>query len=254
MQSVRRRVATTAALLLCAFAAAQAQKLSIPSGGTVQINGGRLALSGGDIRIDGRFALGSGELRGVGALRIGAGGTADFGSGVATLTGDWENRGIFNAGTSRVELRDGPVAVSSILGTNAFANLSLVSLTGKRYRFESAFTQRVAANLQIQGTGPAIQVDVTAPGSVAFLNLLPGGSQSIANVGVSDVHATGQPLAPTQTNQGGNGNDNGWFGGGGPVIPPTPVPAVGWPMLLLLGIGLFVIATRPRVRHAFVRG
>jgi hypothetical protein len=253
MQSMGRRVATTAALLLCAIAVAQAQKFSIPSGGAVQVDGGRLALSGGDVLIDGVLGLGAGELRGVGALRIGSGGTADFGSGVATLTGDWENRGIFNAGTSRVELRDGPLAVSSVLGTNPFANLSLVSLTGKRYRFESGFTQRVAANLQIQGTGQAIQVDVTAPGSVAFLDLLPGGSQSIANVGVSDVHATGQPLAPAQTNQGGTGNDDGWFGGG-PAAPPTPVPAVGWPMLLLLGIGLFVIATRPRVRCVIVRG
>lgn len=251
MQIRGLRVAATAAALLCSAAGARAQSLSIPAGAAFQVAGGRIEAAGGDIRIDGLLGLGAGELRGVGALRIGAGGTADFGSGVATLTGDWENRGIFNAGMSRVELRDGLFAASAILGTNQFANLSLVSLTGKRYRFESGFTQRVAANLQIQGTGPAIQVDVTTPGGLAYLDLLAGGTQSIANVGVSDVFATGQHLAPTQTNHGGNGNDDGWFGGGGPVVPAVPVPALSWPALLLLGVGLYAIAVRRRVRILF---
>lgn len=246
------KLAHGAAALLFFTAAAQAD-VAVPSGASLQLAGGRLDLAGGDVFIGGALGLGSGELRGVGALRILAGGSADFGSGVATLAGDWENRGSFTAGSSRVELRDGP-AVSQILGTTQFANLSLVSLTGKRYRFESGFTQRVGANLQITGTGPAIQVDVTAPGSVAFLDLLPGGSQNIANVGVSDVHATGQHLAPTQTNQGGNGNDNGWFGGGPPPRPTVPIPALSPAALLLTALGLIFIAMRRREAGATFRG
>lgn len=246
--------ALAALSLLLAAATVQAAGIQVPAGAGVQVSGGRIDTAGGDFLIGGRLVLGSGELRGIGALRIAAGGSADFGSGVATLTGDWENRGSFIAGSSRVELRDGGAAFSAILGTTEFANLSLVSLSGKRYRFESGFTQRVAASLQIQGTGLPLQVDVTTPGSIAFLNLLASGTQSVANVGVSDVYASGQNLAPTQTNQGGNGNANGWFGGGPPPRPNVPIPALGWPALLLLGLGILFIATRARGRHAMVRG
>jgi hypothetical protein len=240
------------AVALLFFAAVAQADVVVPPGANVQLSGGRLDLAGSNVLIGGALGLGSGELRGVGALRIFAGGSADFGSGVATLSGDWENRGTFTAGSSRVELRDGP-AMSQILGTTAFANLSLVSLTGKRYRFESGFTQRVSANLQISGSGAAIQVDVTAPGNLAFLDLLPGGSQSIANVGVSDVHATGQHLAPTQTNQGGNGNDNGWFGGP-PPQPTVPIPALSPAALLLTALGLIFIVMRRREAGATSRG
>ena len=79
---------------------------------------------------------------------------------------------------------------------------------------------------------------MTQPGSVAFLNLLPSGTQSIANVGVSDVHATGQPLAPDQTNQGGRGNAQGWFGGGGPIGQHVPVPAASPTALMLFALSL----------------
>lgn len=242
-----------ASLLPLPFAAVQAQGLALPPGARLQMDGGRLEAAGGDLLIDGALILGTGELRGVGALRIAAGGSADFGSGLATVTGDWENRGAFTAGSSTVALCDGPVATSAILGTSQFANLSLVSAAGKRYRFESGLTQTVGANLQIQGQGPAIQVDVTVPGSAAFLNLLPGGSQAIANVGVSDVHATGQRLAPTQTNQGGRGNDSGWFGGG-VAVTPVPVPTLSHGLQLLLAAGLILIATRRRALAAISRG
>lgn len=254
MGTIGRLARAAAATGVFVSAAVGAAAIEVPAGAGIQANGGRIDTAGGDLLIGGSLVLGSGELRGIGALRIAAGGSADFGSGVATLTGDWENRGSFVAGSSRVELRDGGAAFSRILGTTEFANLSLVSLTGKRYRFESGFTQRVAASLQIQGTGSPIQVDVTAPGSIAFLNLLAGGSQAIANVGVSDVYASGQHLAPTQTNQGGNGNATGWFGGGPPPRPTVPVPALGWPALLLLGLGILFIATRARGRHAMVGG
>lgn len=246
-----------AAWLFCVFhlfaMTAQAQSLMVPAGASLNVSGGRVELANGAFSVAGTFGLGAGELRSAGAVRIASGGTADFGSGVATVFGDWENRGIFNAGTSRIELRDGPAA-SAVLGISRFANLSLVSAAGKHYRFESGLTQSVSGQLQIQGQGPPIQVDATAPGSVASLNLLPGGTQAIANVGVSDVYATGQHLAPAQTNQGGNGNDDGWFGGGGPVTQPVPVPALGWPMLLALAAGMLWISTRSRVRQFNARG
>lgn len=133
---------------------------------------------------------------------------------------------------------DGP-AESAVLGSTAFANASFGSANGKRYRFESGSTQTVAAQLEILGTGAPIQIDVTQPGAIAFLNLLPSGTQNIANVGVSDGHATGQHLAPAQTNQGGRGNADGWFGGGGPIGPSSvPVPASSPAGSILFALGL----------------
>ncbi|TDR39774.1 hypothetical protein DFR29_115164 [Tahibacter aquaticus] len=254
MSLIGKLARAAAAVGLFVSAAVGAAGIELPAGAGLQVNGGRIDAAGGDFAIGGNLVLGSGELRGIGALRIAAGGSADFGSGLATLSGDWENRGSFLAGSSRVELRDGGAASSRLLGTSEFASLSLVTLTGKRYRFESGFTQRVAASLQIQGSGLPLQVDVTTPGSIAFLNLLAGGTQAIANVGVSDVYASGQHLAPTQTNQGGNGNATGWFGGGPPPRPQVPIPALGWPALLMLGLAILFIASRARGRHATVRG
>lgn len=242
------------ALGFLASGAAFAAGMTIPAGARVPLNGGTLDTGGGSLHVDGILELGSGVLRGLDAVRISTGGSADFGSGTATVTGDWENLGTFTAGSSRVELRDGAAAQSTILGTSSFATLSLVSAAGKRYRFESGLTQRVSATLQIVGNGLPIQLDVTTPGSAAFLDLAAAGTQVIANVGVSDVHATGQHLAPTLTNQGGSGNAVGWFGGVVPAVPPVPVPALSWSALLALIAAFVFVATRRTARPVAARG
>lgn len=252
MQSRIRRAAGVAALCFFAYSPIHAAGIAVPAGASVQTNGGAIDTAGGSLLVDGYFALGGGTLSGLDAVRIALGGVADFGSGLATLSGDWENRGTFTAGSSRVQLRDGLAAASAILGTSQFASLSLVSASGKRYRFESGRTQSVTGTLQITGNGPPIQVDVTTSGTVAFLNLATGGTQVIANVGVSDVHATGQHLAPTQLNQGGSGNAQGWFGGGVPTTPPVPVPAVS-PLALAALIAAFVLVGLRRTARRAAR-
>lgn len=243
-----RRVTTgvlLAGLLLSTVASAD---IRLPAGATLELGTGTLDAAGGDVESSGTVRLGSGQLLGVRDFRVLAG-LADLGAGLLRLAGDLENRGTLASGTSRVELRDGGDPESWILGNSHFAALSLASASGKRFRLESGSTQRVTTLLEILGNGLPVQIDVTSPGSVAFIDLLDGGDQNIANVGVSDVYAIGQPLAPEQTNQGGNGNDQGWFGGGGPPPeppprpPPQPVPTLsdGWlllMMLLLVGVAL----------------
>lgn len=231
------RTYPSAALVLSALLASApaVAGLHVPAGGRFELGGGGLSLAAQDLQVDGTFVLGGGTALGVASFRLG--GQADFGSGLFELSGDWDNHGAFTAGDGRVRFTDGP-AESALLGSTTFANASFVSANGKRYRFESGSTQVVAAGLEILGDGAPIQIDVTQPGATALLNLLPSGTQSIANVGVSDVHATGQWLAPDQTNQGGRGNADGWFGGGGPVV----VPAVPAPVSSPLGLGLFALA------------
>lgn len=226
--------------------------ITVPAGATLELDGGTLDLAGGDVESRGTVRLGGGELLGVGDFRVLAG-TADLGSGRITLVGDWENRATVTAGSSVVEFRDGPAAIRAILGSTSFATLSLISANGSRYRLESGSTQQIATLLQIVGEGVPIQIDVTAAG-IAAVDLLPGGAQDIANVGVSNVHATGQPLAPTLTNQGGSGNAAGWFGGGGggPTDPPVVVPPLVVPALSDVGLLLMVLlfgAVAWRQRH-----
>ena len=83
-----------------------------------------------------------------------------------------------------------------------------------------------------------IQIASTVPGSAAFLNLLPSGTQSIADVGVSDVRATGQHLAPAGHNEGGAGNDNGWFAAIYEYVAVPALSLIGLMTLLLAIAGL----------------
>jgi hypothetical protein len=92
----------------------------------------------------------------------------------------------------------------------------------------------VTSVLEISGTASnPIQFRSSAAGQVAFINLLIGGTQLIQHVGVTDVWATGQWLAPFQTNEGGGGNAHRWFGtpggggGGGGGGVSTAIPTLG---------------------------
>ena len=89
MQRRFRRAAIAAVFSFFLASFAHAAGIEVPAGATIGVNGGRLDFGGGSFRIDGYAGLGGGVLGGLDAVRIGAGGTADFSSGVATLTGDW---------------------------------------------------------------------------------------------------------------------------------------------------------------------
>lgn len=228
------------AALLAAFAGScLGSGITVPAGAKLDLAGGQLALADGDLTLGGDLQLDAGSVLDARNFQINGSGTAALGSGNITLFGDWSNAGTVNAGSSQVHFVDGGLATSGVLGATTFASVSFVSATGKRYFFASGSTQTVAGALVVQGTQAApIQFDVTNPGSVARLKLLASGSQAIQHVGVSDVHATGQHLAPNQVNEGGRGNDTGWFRA--LLSPSVPVPGLTpWSaLLLLLGLGL----------------
>jgi hypothetical protein len=243
-------------VLCMAAAPSLAAGIEVPAGAVLDLGGGSIDLANGDMILAGGFSLGSGNLTLVRAFRVIAGGSANLGSGLVRLTGDWENRGTVVPGTSRVEFRDGATGESLILGNTDFANLSLVSATGKRYRLESGSLQTIAAALSIQGQpGTPIQLDVTLAGNIARLALAMGGTQSIVDVGVSDVHAVEQPLAPAQSNQGGRGNAAGWFGGQGAInVAPLPIPGPSLPMLAVLAAAMLLgLRRRDTASHAQLR-
>lgn len=233
----RARFVLALFLGLAWFAPLSAQ-VHVPAGASLDLAGGRIDFGGRALSVEGELALGAGRLDGLDDFRVLAGGSADLGSGIVRLAGDWENRGALIAGTSLVDFIDG-VGDSFVLGATEFANLRVATALGKRIRLESGRTQRVTGALTLTGTGVPLRIDSTLPPAVAYLDLLPGGTQSISNVAVWDVHAIGQRLAPTQTNQGGNANTSGWFGFGvvsDPAVIPTTSP------LALTLLALLVIA------------
>lgn len=241
MKTLRSALLTL--VFVCVASPAIAQ-LAIPSGGSLALNGGSLNLAGTDAQIGGLLSLGGGQLNNVGSIDILASGTLDAGSGLLTLSGNWSNAGNFLAGSGSVNFIDGG-AQSLISGNTPFANLSFISAIGKNYLFTVGTTQTISGLLTIAGSAALpIQFRSTAAGQVANINLLGGGSQNIAHVGVSDVHATGQHLAPSLTNEGGTGDALGWFAA---VIVQSTVPAA---TLSLPGMLLFALALLAMVWHS----
>lgn len=198
--------------------------IHIPAGASLSLNGGRLDQ--------------------VGNLFIG--GTLDAGSGSISLSGDWTRTGTFVPGTSTVSFIDGGRGQSTLTGDTDFYVLSLVSGTGKTYLIESARTLGIADGLTIRGlAGAPVQIASPDASRVAFVNLAATGSQNIEFVGVSNVHASGQHLAPTRINQGGTGNDRGWFG----LLLNKALPVPTLTYLALLILALLMIATTTRHVH-----
>lgn len=253
--SIRSSVGLVLLLLATPGSPAQAQ-VAVPSGASFALNDGSIDFGSTSLQVGGSFAVGSGNAQNADSVSILAGGTLDGGSGTLTLFGDWSNAGTFSAGTGSVNFIDGGVAQSSVSGNSTFGNVSFVSANGKNYVFAVGTTQSISGMLIIHGTPTqGIQFRSSTAGQVANIDLLPGGSQNILDVGVSDVHGTGQLLAPNETNDGGSGNATGWFGaainggGGGGTVPTPTLSKIGLLLLALL-IALFAaFASAPARRQ-----
>lgn len=231
----------------CAFSSIVQAQIHVPAGARLSVGSGALDAGGADLIAGGQVWVQSGNLIGLRHVEIEANGSLDNGSGQITLAGDWNNAGSFAAGSGRVSFVDGLGLVSAaIIGNSAFANLAFSSVSGKNFSFMAGSVQTIAGALEILGvSGSPLQFRSTIPGQVASINLLPGGSQNIAHVGVSDVYAIGQPLAPDLSNEGGSGNDFGWFGNT-PLAEMIDLPTLSPVALMLLALLLAALALRAR--------
>jgi hypothetical protein len=234
-------------LFVCTFSSYVQAQIHVPAGAQLTIGSGAIDAAGTDLMVDGQVQVESGSLVGLRHVEIASGGLLDNGSGVIALAGDWLNAGTFLGASGQVNFVDGPGLISaSIVGNSDFANLAFSSATGKEFSFLVGSVQSIAGQLTILGlAGTPLQFRSSIPGQVASINLLPGGTQTIAHVGVSDVYAIGQPLAPDQRNEGGSGNDSGWFGN---VLlgQMTELPSLSPAALILLAFLLAALALRSR--------
>lgn len=233
--------------LLLAAAAAQAQ-LVVPAGAAI-VQPGITDLACTDALIDGTLDLAGGQLINVRHVVIGGGGAILLGSGSITLAGNWSNSGTLNAGTGSVAFVDDAACAGSSLisGNTSFNNLSITSASGKLYQFSAGSVQTVAGALTLSGVaGTPLRIESTTPGSLsADINLLAGGSQSLANLAVRGMTASGQWLAPGQANQG-SGPVRRWFGS--PDAGLSAIPTTSQWTLLVMALALAALGGRAR-RH-----
>lgn len=234
----------------CLLATTARADLVVPTSAQISLGPGIVDLSCTDLVVGGTLQVAGGSLKNIRNVTIQPGGSLDGGSGLIEVAGNWSNSGSFTPGTATVNFRElCGAAPATISGNNTFFRASFVSTVGRNYIFSVGSTQTISSVLEISGTtSNPIQFRSSTPGQVAFIDLPNSGSQLIQHVGVTDAWATGQWLAPFQTNEGGGGNAKRWFGtptGGGGSVAPAPVPALEPHMLaalctLLAAIGAFL--------------
>ena len=231
------RLLLAATLAIAAFGSARQAHadLIVPVNAVMNLASGTIDLACTDLIIAGTLQIASGSILNARHVTIQAGGTVDGGTGILALGGNWTNAGQFIPGASQVRFRDlCSLATAEIAGNATFATASLVTTVGKNYVFAVGSTQHVNNLLEISGTAALpVQFRSSGVGQTAFIDLLASGVQTIQHVGVTDVWATGQWLAPALTNEGGGGNANRWFGGFVPGVA-TPIPTLGYSMLVAM--------------------
>jgi len=240
----------TASIVLLLHPALAAADFVVPSNAFGSLDGGTLDLGCTDLIVAGTLQVGSGQVLNARNITIQSGGVVAGGSDAIELGGNWSNNGGFFAGTGTVRFRDlCAIASAALSGSSSFANASFVTSTGKTYVFAVASVQTITGVLEIMGTTPQpIQFRSSAPGQVATINLTRTATQQIAHVGVTDVWATGQPLATNLQNEGGGGNALGWFGTS-IAGAAASIPALSNLMLAALA-ALLALVAGPSLRRA----
>lgn len=246
-----QRAALIAPWLLAAGALAQAQTV-IPAGGSQSLGGGTMDLGCTDLIVHGSYDLAGGSLTGVRSVTVSATGTLAFGTGGAiSLAGDWANSGTVSATDGSVQVIDDAAcaAASAISGDTTFGHFSVTSTTGKLVSFAAGSVQTVQGTLTLAGAaGTPLRLESSTPGTPsADIRLAASGTQALSNLAVRGMSATGQWLAPGQTNQGA-GPVSRWFGtptpdDGGAI---TPVPTASQWTLLALALALGALGARQR--------
>ena len=230
---MRRRLAGPSALAILVVSlatATSAMQLTIGAGSSLDLGTNEVRLGCGDLAVAGTLFVGIAGVSQARDFSIDPGGIVNAGLGKLEVAGDWSNAGTFNAGTSTVRLLDGCERSSAVVSGNTdFADLLILTGTGKLYRFASGSTQTVIGTLTMLGApGNLLRIRSTGEAGVAFFDLR--GLQSVDYVDVENNVVTGGngELGPNSVK---GPNTGGWS------LAGAVVPGLG-----ALGLTLLVLA------------
>ena len=143
-------------------------------------------------------------------ITINAGGALNAGSSKISVSGNWENAGAFDAGTSIVAFEDGAI-VSSIIGDTIFH--SFVSETaGKTMKFASGSTQKVNGVFSVTGSPGNLIKLRSSEDAVKWSISFPNGPQTISYADIRDSDALLNTVTAINSLNSGNNNAKWAFG------------------------------------------
>jgi hypothetical protein len=229
------RAIAVSTILVGLSASSFAGNVTVGAGSTVDLGTGSLALGCADLDVAGTLTAGTVGFSGARDVAIAPSGLLNGNSAMLSLSGDWDNAGTFNAGSSTVQMVDGCALFSGVVaGNTSFANLSISTTTAKQVSFTAGSTQSVIGLLSLHGAaGNLLQIRSTVNGSAAFLNVT--GTSSVNYIDVQDSDAQAGDDIPIGHNSVKGPNTLGWiFGVPVPMLAPL---AIGVLALLLLVTG-----------------
>lgn len=253
MQFLTKRTMPALIILALSLTEPAFATVTIGSGSTFDFGSGTFDFGCDDLVVAGQASGTTETLRSITNLVISAGGTLAPGAGNVSLGGDYANAGTFVPGTSRLAIVDacGNGGASHVLGSTAFYDFVVSTVTGKILTLPSAATQSVAHALTFQGAaGNLLNIVSSTPGLKALLKASPSASQTIGYVNARDNDASGgatiAPGLPSQYNSIDSGGLINWFGastgGGGGGASLVPAPLLGFTARLALLLSLLLIA------------
>jgi hypothetical protein len=200
---------------------AQAGSVSVGANASLDLGTGSLALGCADLDVAGTLSAGGVGFTEGRDVAIAPSGTLAGNSATLELSGDWDNQGTFDAGTSTVRMVDGCGLLSAVVaGKTSFHNFEVTSSSGKQIRFEAGTTQQVTSLLSLAGAiGSLLQIRSTQDGDAAYLDVQ--GASNASYVDVQDNDATpGSPIALGSDSVKGS-NTPGWqLSAAIPLLPP----------------------------------
>ncbi|MCK4532936.1 hypothetical protein KAU39_04060 [bacterium] len=126
------------------------------------------------------------------------------------LSGNWENQGSFNAGTSTVTFENNTTA-STVLGNTTFYNLACQT-AGKTIFFTTGSTQTVTNLFTLTGaTGNLINLRSSVDTQKWYIDF-PNGNQTVDYINVKDSDALHNTVTCSNSTNSGNNNSNWIFG------------------------------------------
>ncbi|MGY6555088.1 MAG: hypothetical protein ACXIUM_11285 [Wenzhouxiangella sp.] len=216
-------------------AGAMAQSgIQVGAGSSMDIGGGTVDLGCGTLQVDGAIA---GRWQGVEDVNLGP--EAFLQTSLLEFGGDWQSSGAQQIGGQVSWQEQCGRSAGEMRGSNQFAALSITSEGSITRQLEVGAEQVVNSQLLLAGSdSDLLRLRSTQPGSQALLTVRPGAGWFVDRVDVADINSLGgqalAPGAPALVRSVDSGNNSNWF----LSAVPIPVPAFGWPALLLLALAL----------------